>query len=126
MIAWVARGARPVLSLCHIAHNQQHGSVLSCRLSIVAVSCEWSIGSVLHYSHTVAVYPHILQALNVPPACTSCRPMMAPASDTLKICACTLETREPNCIDRPVRSFFMLEAYGPQGTVGCIAALEPS
>jgi hypothetical protein len=51
---------------------------------------------------------------------------MALTSGTLETRLRALETREPNCIGRPARFFFMLEARGPQGTIGCVAASEPT
>jgi hypothetical protein len=62
----------------------------------------------------------------VPPAHTSHRPMMATVSGALGTCARALKTHEPCCTGRPTWSFFMLEACGPQGTIGRIAPLEPS
>jgi hypothetical protein len=51
---------------------------------------------------------------------------MALTLGALETCVCALETREPSCIDMPTRFFFMLEARGPQGTAGRVAAPEPS
>jgi hypothetical protein len=36
-----------------------------------------------------------------------------------------LGMREPSCIARPARHFFILEAHDPQGTVIRVAMLEP-
>jgi hypothetical protein len=47
-------------------------------------------------------------------------------SSALEICVRAFETREPSYIGRLARFFFMLEARGPQGTVECMAAPEPS
>jgi hypothetical protein len=33
-------GVHPVLSLCHIAHGQRYGAILSSRLTTIAMSCE--------------------------------------------------------------------------------------
>jgi hypothetical protein len=44
----------------------------------------------------------------------------------LETCTRALETREPSCIGRLARFFFMVEARAPQGTVEYVVASEPS
>jgi hypothetical protein len=51
---------------------------------------------------------------------------MALTLGALETCARALETREPSCIGRLARFFFMVEARAPQGTVECVVASEPS
>jgi hypothetical protein len=85
-------------------------------LGMVVVPGEWSTLLALHYSRTVATYLHVLQALTVLHARTSCRPMIALTSGALEMCTCALGTCRPSCKGRPARLFFMLEARGPQGT----------
>jgi hypothetical protein len=51
---------------------------------------------------------------------------MAMTPAVLEICVCAFGTGEPDCVGRPARPFFMLEAHGPQRTVGHVAALEPT
>jgi hypothetical protein len=112
----------PVLSLCHGAHGQRYGAVLSGRLTTVDVSCEWSTGSALHSSRLStrlagrdgAVYPHVLHAI------------MAQVLDALKTCECALETCKPSCIGRPDMPFFIHEARDAFFTVGHVAASESS
>jgi hypothetical protein len=90
------------------------------------VSGKWFIVLALHCSHTVAVYLHALQALIALPTRMSCKPMMALMSGALETCAHSLGTCVPTCTGRPARSFFMLEAHGPQGAVGQVTAPEPT
>jgi hypothetical protein len=82
------------------------------------MSAEWSIGTVLHCSHIVAACPHILQALNVLPIHTSCKPMMTLTSGALETCVHALGTYELSCTGMSARLFFMLEAHDPQRTAG--------
>jgi hypothetical protein len=79
----------------------------------------------LYYSRTVAVCLHVLQALTVVPAHMSCMLMMALMSGTFKTCTRTLGAGEPCCTGRPARFFFMLEARGPQRTIGHVTAQSP-
>jgi hypothetical protein len=58
-------------------------------------------------SCTVAPRPHVLQVMMMSPLCTSCRPMMALASGVLETCVHALHTREPSCISRSARPFFI-------------------
>jgi hypothetical protein len=92
----------------------------------VAMPCEWSTGPAWYCSFMISAGPHVLQALNVPPACTSCRLMMALTLGVLVTCVRDSKTRESSYIGSSARFFFMLETRGPQGTVGCVAALELS
>jgi hypothetical protein len=94
-------------------------------LGIVAVLGEWSIVPMQHYSHTVAAYPHALQALTALPARTSYRPMMALTAGAMETCTCMLGTCVPSTV-RPTRLLFMLQARGPQGAMGHMAAPEPA
>jgi hypothetical protein len=73
----------------------------------------------------VTACPHILQTLTVLPAHTSCRPMMALTTGTLKTYACALETCQPSYIGQPSRIFLMFEGHGPQGTAVHVAARSP-
>jgi hypothetical protein len=85
------RGVHPVWAAAWLRPIASPGTV--------TVPCKWSIGLMLHYGHTIAACPHVLQTLNVLPAHTSFRPMMALTSSAFKTCACALETCKPNCID---------------------------
>jgi hypothetical protein len=84
----------------------------------IAVPRNWSTGPVWYCSHMSARLTdiksaaclHVLQALNVPLALTSCRSVIVLASGVLETCARALGACEPNCTDRPARLFFMLEA----------------
>jgi hypothetical protein len=49
---------------------------------------------------------------------------MALTSGALETCAHALGTRVPSYTSRLARLFFMLEARGPHGAVGHVAALE--
>jgi hypothetical protein len=51
---------------------------------------------------------------------------MALASGALEAYVRALKTCELSCIGRPARSFFILKAHGQLGTVGHVAAPEPS
>jgi hypothetical protein len=51
---------------------------------------------------------------------------MALMSGALETCARALGTCVSSCTGRPARLFFMLEARGPQGVVGHVAASEPT
>jgi hypothetical protein len=51
---------------------------------------------------------------------------MALTLGALETCVRALETREPSCIGKLDRFFFMVEARAPQGTVECMVASEPS
>jgi hypothetical protein len=79
----------------------------------IVVPGEWSIGLTLHYSCTVATYPHFLKALTTLPAHTSYRPVMVMTSGIFETCTRELETRGPSRTGRPARVFFMFEARGP-------------
>jgi hypothetical protein len=70
----------------------------------------------LHYSRTVVVCLHVLQALNMLSTRTSCMPMLTLMSGTLEACARSLRTRRPSYTGRPGRLFFMLVARDPPGT----------
>jgi hypothetical protein len=91
----------------------------------IAVPDEWSIGSMLHYSRTVAVCPHVLQALIALHARTSYRPMMDLTSGTLQTYTRALGTCKPSYTAMPIRLFFMFEARGPQGTIWRVTAQSP-
>jgi hypothetical protein len=75
----------------------------------VAMSCEWTTGPTLYYSHLSthlaghdgATCPHILQAA------------MAQTSGTLETHDYAMETRQPSGIGRPAMSFFIYEVRGP-------------
>jgi hypothetical protein len=124
-------------------------------LHTIAVPGEWSIELALHSSHTIAAYLHALLALTALPAHTSCRPMMTlmsgaletcaralgltvlPAhtscrpmmtlmSGALETCAHALGTCVTSYRGRSTRLFFILEAGGPQGATGYMAASEPT
>jgi hypothetical protein len=95
-------------------------------LSTVAVLDEWSIMPMLYCSRIVAVCAYVLHALTMLFVRMSCRPMMALTSGALETSACVLGTCMPSCIGGPARLFYMLEACGPQGAVGHVAALEPT
>jgi hypothetical protein len=58
--------------------------------------------------------------------CTACPHVMHAMSGTLKTCAYVLGTCVPSCTGMIVRLFFMLEAHGPQGTMGHVSAPEPT
>jgi hypothetical protein len=86
-----------------------------------ALSNWWLPGPFIAQGRAVTSRPRARQVIR-----TSCRHMMALMSGVLKICVRALGTRGPNCIDRPARFFFMLEAYGPQGATGdAMVAPEP-
>jgi hypothetical protein len=95
-------------------------------LGTVAVPAKRSIVPALHCSRTVVVCLHALQALTVLPIHSSCSPMMALTSGAIETCVRALETCVPSCTGRPTRLFFMLEARGPQGAMGHVAAPEPT
>jgi hypothetical protein len=92
---------------------------------LVVLPGEWSVVLVLHYNHTVAAYPHVLQVVTVVPAHTSGSPIMALASGALETCTPALGTGEPCCTGRSARLFFILEARDSQGTAGRVAAQSP-
>jgi hypothetical protein len=117
---WYILSCHPTRS--HSVRSMTHAVGSS---GIVAMPGEWSAGPVLQCIHTVAACPHILQALNVLPAYTSCRPMMALTSGALEICTRALGTCEPSCIGRTAKLFFMFESCDPQGTVGHVVAQSP-
>jgi hypothetical protein len=50
---------------------------------------------------------------------------MALTSGSLETCLRVLGTGETLCTSRPTRLFFMLEAHGPHGTAGHVAAWSP-
>jgi hypothetical protein len=79
----------------------------------------------MHYSRIVAACLHALKALTALPARTSCRPIIALMSGALEMCVRALGTCVPHCTGRLARLFFMLEARGPQGATGHVAASEP-
>jgi hypothetical protein len=95
-------------------------------IGTIAVPGEWSIVLALHCSRTVAACLHVLQTLIALPAHTSCRSMMALMSTALQMCARALGTCVPSCTGRTAWLFFRLEAHGPQGAAGYVAALEPT
>jgi hypothetical protein len=95
-------------------------------LVTVMVSGEWSIVLALYYSRIVATCLHALQALAALPARTSCKHMMTLILGDLETCTRALGTCVPSCTSRITRLFFMLEARGPQGAVGHVAAPEPT
>jgi hypothetical protein len=74
---------------------------------------------------TVAACPHVLQALNVMPVCTSCRSMTALTSGALETCTHTLGTCKPSYTGMSARLFFMLEVHSPQRAIGRVAAQSP-
>jgi hypothetical protein len=76
--------------------------------NLVVLPDEWSVVLVLHYSHTVAAYPHVLQVVAVVPAHTSGSPIMALASGALETCTPALGTGEPCCTGRSARLFSYL------------------
>jgi hypothetical protein len=51
---------------------------------------------------------------------------MAQMSDALETCARVLGTCVPSYRGKPARLFFMLEAHGPQGATGHVAASKPT
>jgi hypothetical protein len=51
---------------------------------------------------------------------------MALTSSALETCVRVLGTCVPSYIGWPARLFFMVEAHGPQGAVGLVAAPEPT
>jgi hypothetical protein len=51
---------------------------------------------------------------------------MALMLGALKMCVHVLKTCVPSCTGRHARLFFMLEARGPQGATGYMAAPEPT
>jgi hypothetical protein len=76
---------------------------------------------------TAAACLHVLQALNVLPARTSCRPMMALSLGALETWTRALGTCKPSCIGKSARLFFMPEARDPQETTGhAVVAPKPS
>jgi hypothetical protein len=99
-------------------------NVLSYRPSMLwtvsnVVLCCWRCLAPLQRWHCpVTACPHILQVLAVPPARTSCRPMMALTLAVMGTYTRALKTGEPCCVGMPVRLFFMLEANRPQGATG--------
>jgi hypothetical protein len=84
---------------------------------LVVLPGEWSVVLVLHYNHTVAAYPHVLQVVTVVPAHTSGSPIMALASGALETCTPALGTGEPCCTGRSARLFF--HTWGPWLTRNC-------
>jgi hypothetical protein len=94
-------------------------------LCTIVVSDEWSTGTMLHCSCTIAACSHVLQTLVMLPSHMSCRPMMALTSGAMETSTRALGTCEPSCTDRPVRLFFMFETHGPQGIVGRVIAQSP-
>jgi hypothetical protein len=93
-------------------------------LGIVAMSSKWSIVLTLHCSRTVTICLHTLLALTALSAPMSYRSMMGLMLDAFKMCARALETCVPSYTGRTAKLFFMLEARGPQGAAGYVAASE--
>jgi hypothetical protein len=92
---------------------------------LVVLPGEWSAVLVLHYSHIVAAYPHVLQVVTVVPAHTPGSPIMALASGALETCTPALGTCKPCCTGKSARLFFILEARDSQGTARRVAAQSP-
>jgi hypothetical protein len=76
-MAWAARGARLVLSLCHVAHSQRHDFIMLRHLALYLCLVSGQHGRCC----TVATYPQDVQVLNAQPDRMSYRPMMALTSD---------------------------------------------
>jgi hypothetical protein len=108
---------------CHTRSVVWHRAIGS--HGTIAAPVKWTTVLALHYSHTVATCPHVLQALTALPTRTSCRPMKALMPSALEMCASALGTCGPSCTSRPTRLFFLHEARGPQGTTGRVAARSP-
>jgi hypothetical protein len=114
---------------CHPAMSHSVHSIMSCYWAARHCSSALQMvnrGVAWYCSRTVAVCPHVLQALNMSPTRTSCRLMMAMTSIALETCVCGLETHKYSYLGMPSRFFFMLDARGPQGAVGHVTASEPS
>jgi hypothetical protein len=125
MMASTTWGTSSSIALpCHVWSAAWRRATTSPRA--IEVPCEWSTRLTLHCSCTLAACLHALQALNVLPACTSWKPMMALTSSALEECARAQETCGPSYIGRLARVLFMLVARGPHGTTGRVAAPEPS
>jgi hypothetical protein len=98
---------------CHTRSVVWHRAIGS--HGTIAVPVKWTTVLALHYSHTVATCPHVLQALTALPTRTSCRPMKALMPGALEMCASALGTCGPSCTSRPTRLFFLHEARGHRG-----------
>jgi hypothetical protein len=88
---WPVAWCHPVLSPCHVAHDQRHYAIRTGRLTTLVMSYEWSTGLTLHCSRMSA---H-LAGLN-------CLSMVA-----LKTGERTLKTREPWCVGQLSLSLFL-------------------
>jgi hypothetical protein len=104
----------PVVPPCRTQSTAWHHAIRSA--DTVAVHCEWSTRLVLYYSCTIAACPHVLQALNALPTCTSCKPMMTLMLGISETCVHALETHGPSCIGRPARDFFIFVAHLPSAS----------
>jgi hypothetical protein len=87
-------------------------------LGTVAVTDEWSIVLALYCSCLSACFAGIDYA--------ACLHVLQAMSGALETCARALEICVPSRTGRTVMLFFMLEARGPQGAMGYVAALEPT
>jgi hypothetical protein len=102
MMASTTWGTSSSIALpCHVRSTAWRRATTSPRA--IEVPCEWSTRLTLHCSCTLAACLHALQALNVLPACTSWKPMMALTSSALEECARAQETCGPSYIDRLAR-----------------------
>jgi hypothetical protein len=96
---------------CHVTNGQRHSTVLSGH-----TPCQPHGAALL--SCIVVALPHVLQAMMMPPVLTSCRSL-----GNARAC---LETREPSCVARAAKPFFISVVHNPLRVVGHVTAPELS
>jgi hypothetical protein len=102
-----AAWSRPVSSPCYTEHGQHCGTVLSGRITNVAMPRSGQLGL----------------RCTVEPNCSGMSVRLAGAS---VIRGRASETCEPNCVPGAVRPFFIPVVHSPLGAVGYVAAPEPT
>jgi hypothetical protein len=102
-----AAQSRPVSSPCYTEHGQRCGAVLSGRITTVDISRSGQLGLRCTFE----------------PNCSTLSVCLAGASVTRDR---ALDTCEPSCVPRAVRSFFIPVVHSPLGAVGYMAAPELS
>jgi hypothetical protein len=96
-----------VSSPCYTEHGQRCGTVLSGRITTVAMSRSGQLGL----------------RCTIEPNYSDMSACLAGTSVTRDR---ALDTCKPNCVPRAARPFFIPVVYSPLGAVGYVAAPEPS